>query len=68
MRVFVPMGNRLRGADLVFEGNQPVLVLSWRVGADGRVPEVAVPLDQRRLWPVPHRPNEYIYLSSSPAR
>jgi hypothetical protein len=65
MRVFVPLGNRLRGADLLFEGDQPVLVLSWRIGADGRAPEVAVPLDRRRLRPVPHRPNEYIYLWSS---
>ena len=67
MRVFVPLGNRLHGADLVIEANQPLLVLSWHSRADHRVPEVAVPLDPARLRPVPHRPNEYIYSSRRPS-
>jgi hypothetical protein len=64
MRVFVPLGKQLKGADLVFEGEQPLLVLSWHFRAEQRVPEVAVPLDPARLRPVPHRPNEYIYTST----
>jgi len=61
LRVFYPLGDRLHPGDLIYSAGKPVLVISWRTIEGKRVPHVTAPLDGRRLAPVKHRPNEYIY-------
>jgi hypothetical protein len=61
MRVFYAAGGRLRPGDLLFDGEQPILVVGWRTIRNKRVPTRLVPLNPAHLRPVEHRPHEYIY-------
>ena len=63
-KVFVPVGKQLRAADLVFEAEQPVVVLSWQWHGTDREPVLAIPLDRLHLRPIPDRRREYIYTST----
>ena len=60
-RVFYLEGKRLRPADLVYQDDQPVIVLRWRTVGAHRVPEISFPLDEAHLRPVPHREGEFVY-------
>jgi hypothetical protein len=59
--VYFRVGSRLQPADLVFDGEKPILVLGWRTIDGKREPDRALPLDGRHLKAVEHRPREYIY-------
>jgi hypothetical protein len=66
LRVYYQEGNRLKPGDLLFDGEQPILVISWRTIDRRRVPAIAVPLDARRLRSVEQRPYEYVYRGKPP--
>ncbi len=68
LRVYYRDGNKLRPGDLLYEGEQPILVIRWRTIASRRVPSVAVPLDPRRLRSIEDRPHEYVYRGKPPTR
>jgi hypothetical protein len=59
--VYYPEGGRLRPADLLYDGDQPILVVSWKTVNRRREPDIAAALDPDFLTPVKHREGEYIY-------
>jgi hypothetical protein len=59
--VYYPERGRLRPGDLIFEGDQPILVVSWRTVDAKREPHVCFPLDPNHLKPLVHREGEYLY-------
>jgi hypothetical protein len=54
------LGNRLYSGDLVFHGDRPMLVISWRSVNWRRVPYVCFPLDADKLKPS-SQPGVYVY-------
>jgi hypothetical protein len=54
------LGNRLYSGDLVFVGDRPMLVVSWRSVNRKRVPYVCFPLDADKLKPGA-QPDVYVY-------
>lgn len=54
------LGNRLYSGDLVFIGERPMLVVSWRSVNWKRVPYVCFPLDAGKLKPGA-QPDVYVY-------
>ena len=54
------LGNRLCSGDLIFHGDRPILVISWRSVNWKRVPYVSFPLDADKLRPS-GQPDLYIY-------
>ena len=60
-RVHYHVGGRAYPGDLVFEGLQPVLVVSWRMIDLKRLPYISFLLDVTHLKPLPSTPGEYIY-------
>jgi hypothetical protein len=60
-RVQYHVGGQAYPGDLVFDGMQPVLVVSWRTIDLKRVPYVSFLLDVTHLEPLPSRPREYLY-------
>ena len=60
-RVQYRVGGRMYPGDLVFEGLQPVLVVSWRTIDSNRAPYISCLLDVTQLRPLPSKPGEYVY-------
>jgi hypothetical protein len=60
-KVYYSFGSSLLPGDLIFEGSQPILVISWRTVEDQRVPYIAFPLDPAHLKPLGNQPDGYLY-------
>jgi hypothetical protein len=60
-KVYYSFGSSLLPGDLIFDGEQPILVISWRTVEDQRVPYIAFPLDPAHLKPLEHEPGGYLY-------
>jgi hypothetical protein len=51
-RVYYEVGDRVHPGDLLFQGKQPVLVVSWRTVGTSRLPYIYFALDPALLKPV----------------
>jgi hypothetical protein len=60
-RVYYSSGASFVPGDLIYEGTQPILVISWRTVGDKRVPYIAFPLDPAHLKPLEHEADGYLY-------
>ena len=60
LQVHYLLGDRLYSGDLVFIGDRPMLVVSWRSLNRKRVPYVCFPLDAVKLKPGA-QPDVYVY-------
>ena len=60
-RVHYRLNGRVYPADLIFDGYQPILVVSWRIVDGRRLPYIAFFLDVTQLKALPNKPGEYVY-------
>jgi hypothetical protein len=60
-RVYYEIGDRVHPGDLLFHGQQPVLVVSWRTVGTARLPYIYFVLDPALLKPVDPERGLYRY-------
>ena len=60
-RVYYLEDGRLRPGDLIYKGEQPILVVKWKTVGARREPELFFALERAHLWPVAQREREYVY-------